>query len=47
MTIEAASRIYKATAKKHQGKIPPRSFAAIAMSKAMKNELHLPKPKEK
>lgn len=36
MTIEAASRIYRATALKNDGRIPAGSFAATAMSVAMR-----------
>lgn len=39
-TIEAASRVYSATAKKH-GQIEKDTFAADTMSKAMRNQAKL------
>jgi hypothetical protein len=37
MTVEAASRIYSETSKQNDGVIPKDSFAARAMSAAMRN----------
>lgn len=41
MTVEAARRIQSATAQRHNGIVPKGSFAARAMSVAMKNNSHL------
>lgn len=38
MSIEAAARIAKATARQNEGKIPERSFASVAHARAQKNE---------
>ena len=41
MTVQAASRIQSKTAKMHSGLVPKGSFAARAMSAAMKNKVQV------
>lgn len=44
MTVEAARRIQSATAQLHNGVVPKGSFAARAMSVAMKSNSHISTP---